>query len=207
MRGARLCGARGLRPGQPDHAPVPADAGRRVGTAERLVAGVAKLLVVHEGQRHGPVVRQVHVGPGRVVEIRSRGREERARFRERVAPAVAEVLGRVGGVAQREAPAEVEEDAPTRRGGNRAPAPKPVLGAGCMPRHGADETRRQGARGGGAQGLLEQLAAGHRTVTLSGSSDPGRPRRSRTPRRQVPPVSCAARPSPLSFVVTGDPGQ
>ena len=92
-------------------APVPADAVLGERAADRLRA-MGRAAALAERQFHRPVVRQVDAAPRPVVEVRRGGPVAEAGLGEEEGPrAVVEVLGRVPGVAQREAPAVIDAHA------------------------------------------------------------------------------------------------
>ena len=100
----------GIGGGQVEDAPVPADAGRRIIAAQRIRAVVGERARVFERQLDGPIVRQIDLLPGTVVELRIGRRHEAARLGEGAGVgAEAEVLGRIVGVAQVKPPAEIEQ--------------------------------------------------------------------------------------------------
>src|SRR6185295_18228194 len=96
--------ASGVAGGNVEYAPVPADARRGIVAAERLASEVHELCAVLEWQLDRPVVRQIDRSPTAVVEPRARGREQPADLVEHPALAEAEVLRRIVGVAEVEAP-------------------------------------------------------------------------------------------------------
>ena len=161
-----------VRPGDVEHASVPADA--RVGklAAERLVAvrgrgilgfGRKRLrrLGLHERQRHAPVVRQVDGRPIRVVEIQAR-RVRGAGACLGVGPLVqaeTEIARRIGRVAQMEPPAEVEEQPFARarcNGGVHRRRRDSLRDRWQRVRRRTSRDRR---RGGDSQRHFQQLAA------------------------------------------------
>lgn len=101
-------------------APVPADAVLRERAADRLRA-VWRAAAFAERQFHRPVVRQIDAAPRAVLEVgRRRAVAVAGLAEEEQSRAVIEVLRRVEGVAEREAPAVVDAGARARtvgRGG------------------------------------------------------------------------------------------
>ena len=91
-------------------APVPAHAGLRIAPAQRLVPMRLQLVVVNEGQLHGPVVGQVQRAPFRVVVTHARELEV-ARLGEGIlVDREIHILVRVASVAELELPAKVEKE-------------------------------------------------------------------------------------------------
>ena len=87
---------------------IPADAGGGIVATDGFAACAPSAFCV-EGQLDGPVVRQVELSPVKIDEFEGRPRRPAAGFGVGVAGAEAEVLGRIGGVAELEAPALVEQ--------------------------------------------------------------------------------------------------
>src|SRR5262249_7485827 len=95
--------------GDVESAAVPADAGFRISSAERLVTVAVLLFVAHERQLDSPVMRQVDVAPLRVVEF-LRGKPELSAFGEvALSGAKSQIARGIGSVSLEKFPAEIEE--------------------------------------------------------------------------------------------------
>ncbi len=99
---------------------VPAHAGGGVVAPQRLAAVRHQLPVLVEGQLHRPVVRQLDRLPAAVVVVQPRRRRRPQRLgKGALPPPKAQVVGRHVGVAQPEAPAQVQLLPPLRQGCGR----------------------------------------------------------------------------------------
>ncbi len=99
------------------HPPIPSDAGCRVRPAQRLRAVADEAAFVLKRQFHGEIVRQVNRAPLASVEILSRRHKQPAGLGKHAALTEAEILGWVIGVAEVEAPSEIEQQPLSARGG------------------------------------------------------------------------------------------
>ncbi len=96
-----------------ENAAIPADARRGIVAAQRIEAFAEQRGIVLERQLDGPVVRQIDGLPVAVVEGEAPGGKKIARLLEVAGSSAAEfeVLGRIVGVAEMKAPAEIEQQA------------------------------------------------------------------------------------------------
>jgi hypothetical protein len=101
------------RGGQFEDAAIPADAGGRISAAQRIEALAGQRGIVFEGQLDGPVVRQIDGLPVAVVEGRGAGGNKAACLLEIAGAPLPNPKSLAGsfGVAEVEAPAEIEQQA------------------------------------------------------------------------------------------------